>query len=159
MRLLTYNLMLIPKSVSSETFVHAPCLFHNERVAAMFDFGFLDDFDIVCVQECFDGLPGSLKEQFILYAAKAGFVHLSSSSLPQWHNATSCCGGEIIFSRFPIVRKAERKFSYCLFGDAEASVGVVYAEISIRAPNCPATSYSTRYSTSSSCDIETADFF
>ena len=48
-RLLTYNLQLIPKSVSSETFVPAPCLLHDERLATMFNFGFLDNFDIVCV--------------------------------------------------------------------------------------------------------------
>ena len=76
-RLLSYNLMLIPKSVSSETFVPAPCKLHDERVAALFDLGFLDEFDIVCVQECFDGLPGSLKEQFLMHAAKAGFVYVS----------------------------------------------------------------------------------
>ena len=40
----------------------------------------------------------------------------------------------MILSRFPIVRKAERKFSYGLFGDGDASIGVVYSEIVIKAP-------------------------
>lgn len=70
-----------------------------------------------------------------MYAQKAGFLYVSSSSLPQWYHAHATCGGELIFSRFPIVRKAEHKFSYSVFGDAEASVGVVYAEIAIKAPS------------------------
>lgn len=45
------------------------------------------------------------------------------------------CGGELILSRFPIIRSAERKFSYGLFGDADASAGIVYSEIAIKAPH------------------------
>jgi hypothetical protein len=48
----------------------------------MFEMGFFDDFDILCVQECFDGLPGSLKETFLMYANKAGFLYVSSPDLP-----------------------------------------------------------------------------
>lgn len=132
--MLSFNVMMVPKSVSGEGFPWVPCRLQEERLTALFEFGFVDDFDILCVQECFDGLPGSLKEQFLLYAQKAGFAYVSSSSLPQWFHATPTCGGEMILSRFPIVRKAEHKFSYALFGDAEASVGVVYAEVAIEVP-------------------------
>ena len=76
-RILSYNLQLIPKSVSGETFPYVPCRYHDERVAAMFREGFFDDFDILCIQECFDGMPWSMKPLFVTYAAKAGFIHVA----------------------------------------------------------------------------------
>jgi hypothetical protein len=92
---------LIPKCVTSEYF---PCKFQEERIAAIFSNGAFDDFDIICIQECFDGLPGSVKQIFILYAQKAGFLYITSAEPPALHHLTSVCGGEMILSRFPILR-------------------------------------------------------
>lgn len=69
--------------MTGETF---PCKYQDERVAAMFEMGFFNDFDILCVQECFDGLPGSLKQTFVLYAQKAGFLYSTSPVQPSLYN-------------------------------------------------------------------------
>lgn len=66
--------MTIPKLVNLlEDF---PCKYGDERIADMFltTDGFAD-FDIICTQELFKGLPGSQKELFALYAQKAGFFY------------------------------------------------------------------------------------
>jgi hypothetical protein len=81
-------------------------------------------------------MPGSMKETFLMYALKAGFLYTATPAMPTLLTSASSCGGELILSRFPIVRKAERQFSYGLFGDAEATVGIIYSEIAILAPSC-----------------------
>lgn len=69
-----------------------------------------------------------------MYAQKAGFFHISSSKSPKLHYTPAVCGGEMILSRFPIEKSSEKVFSYSLFGDAEASIGVVYSEVAISVP-------------------------
>lgn len=45
-KILTYNVQLIPKSVTGETY---PCKYWDERISDLFTEGMLDDFDIVCL--------------------------------------------------------------------------------------------------------------
>jgi hypothetical protein len=65
--LLTYNVQCIPKLC--DLFNDHPCKYGDERVKDMFlTTNGLADFDIICVQELFRGLPGSQRDQFIMYA-------------------------------------------------------------------------------------------
>lgn len=43
-----------------------------------------------------------------MYANKAGFIYVTSPTLPSLLVSPMVCGGEMILSRFPIVRRAER---------------------------------------------------
>ncbi len=56
---------MVPKSVTGETFA---CKYHEKRITDMFLNGYLEQYDIICVQECFGGMPGSLKQLFFMYA-------------------------------------------------------------------------------------------
>ena len=76
-------------------------------------------------------MPGDIRELFLMYASKAGFVYSASAQTPAFHKFAAVCGGEMILSRFPIQRSQEHVYSYALFGDAEADIGVMYAEIQI----------------------------
>ena len=48
-KILTYNLSLIPKSCSGDENDTFPCKYHDERVADMFRDGYFDEFDILCL--------------------------------------------------------------------------------------------------------------
>ena len=72
---------MVPKSVSGGTYT---CKYHEERLADMFLQGHFDQYDIICVQECFGGMPGSLKELFFMYAQKSGFLYITYASSPQF---------------------------------------------------------------------------
>jgi hypothetical protein len=56
---------MVPKSVTGETYA---CKYHEKRITDMFLDGYFDQYDIICVQECFGGMPGSLKQLFFMYA-------------------------------------------------------------------------------------------
>ena len=73
-RVLTLNIQLLPKCVTGETY---PCKYWDERMADMFLSGNMDQYDILAVQECFTGLPGTCQEIFKMYAQKAGFLYRS----------------------------------------------------------------------------------
>ena len=58
-------------------------------------------------------------------------MYVAQGSAPQFYSTSSMCGGNMILSRFPIIRSEERVFSTALFEDSSASIGAVYAEIEI----------------------------
>jgi len=119
-KLLTYNVQLIPSFVVGDSQAERnvlaantyPCGYQDERVTDMFSDGNFDAFDILCIQECFEGLPGSVKELTMLYAQKAGFMHVARGASANYGSAHCVCGGHAILSRFPIERQAEHVFSY-----------------------------------------------
>ena len=84
-KILSYNLSLIPKCASGDENAEFPCKYQDERVAEMFRDGHFDEYDILCLQECFKGLPGHVHELFILYAQKAGFLYSAVAKPPAFY--------------------------------------------------------------------------
>ena len=97
----------------------------------MFRDGNFEKFDIICIQESFEGVPGCFKELMLLYAQKAGFIYNVRSSSPNHFTGQTVCGGTLILSRFPFAQKAEKSYSYAQGSDGEALLGALYAEILI----------------------------
>lgn len=69
----------------------------------------MDEFDIVCNQEVFNGL-NSFKATLIPLAKKEGFIDFHVSSSPWFFEKYVIDAGLVILSRYPIVEKDE--FSY-----------------------------------------------
>ena len=104
--------------------------YHYERLADLFEHHF-NNFDIICLQEVFGLMTGELKEIFVTYAQKAGFLYIAPSNLcqPAHHSLYFCDSGLLILSRFPIVEQDFQQFSLGVFSDGEVKRGVLYSKI------------------------------
>ena len=90
----------------------------------------LDDYDIICNQEVFNGL-NSFKPTLITLAKKTGFTDFVLGSRPGLFSKFVIDNGLTIMSRFPIVAKDEMIFTKYMADCSLSSKGAIYAKISI----------------------------
>lgn len=74
-RLLTYNMMMIPWLVGATSDKYASCS-QAERCEDIVSC--LENYDVVCVQECFGGLMSEIRDWFKAAVTKAGFFYIHS---------------------------------------------------------------------------------
>lgn len=89
------------------------------------------EFDVVCLQEVFAGLFSEIREIFIQYATKAGFLYIVTDDDPPSGGTYLFDGGLVILSRFPIVSTSTFTYSYGYEADGLCNRGVLYAKIEV----------------------------
>eukprot|EP00347_Sterkiella_histriomuscorum_P007660 403348063 len=123
-RLLTYNIQMIPK-VLSGTFRSG---YQEERLLDIFKS--LDNYDIVCLQEAW-GFFQEIKQMIQIYSQKAGFLYYTETRDPAFASTYLGDSGLIILSRFEIKKSHFIQFSFGIHNDGWSRRGVQYAQISI----------------------------
>lgn len=121
-KLLTYNLFLRPPPAKNNASDHK-----EDRLEHFIKM--LDEYDIVCLQECFMWL-NSRKQKLSVYATKQGF-NLQMPTAPSIFSRGFIDSGLVIMSRFPIVEQDELIFSKYYDVDAFTMKGSMYAKIEI----------------------------
>lgn len=105
-------------------------LYKTERLA-YFVKHHLNNYDIVCVQECMGMLP-KRDHEFLHYARLNGFNYSAVNDAPTMTSEYLGDGGILIVSRFPIVEQEFRNFKYGVYSDSIAQKGVQFAKIKIQ---------------------------
>lgn len=124
LRILTLNLFLRPPLVKNNESDH------KEARTAYFCNHFLDDYDIVCLQEVFSTF-NSRRSQIIAAAHKKGFLYSCHSPSPGFFSAQMIDGGLLILSRHPILESDFCGFGNGLFPDVFSLKGVLYAKVQV----------------------------
>ena len=132
LRVLNYNTMLLP--IYPKTPSH-PTYFQNERLADMWQHEF-SKYDIITLQEVWGIVTDEVKDACILYAQKAGFFHCVKSENPSFHSLYYADSGLMVFSRYPIVRSDFKTFSLGYEHDADATRGILFAEVKVAGKLC-----------------------
>jgi endonuclease/exonuclease/phosphatase family metal-dependent hydrolase len=119
--------MLLPIGIESKDH---PGSYQNERLADMWQYEFWK-YDVICLQEVWGVFADELKDVCILYAQKSGFFYHAKSQNPTFHSLYYADSGLLILSRYPITKSAFRIFSLGYKLDAEATRGVLFAQVSV----------------------------
>ena len=96
---------------------------------------YLDQFDVICMQEVFS-LLRDWKGEMIDLAQKAGIPYHVCNPNPSFFSYQLDHGGLLILSRYPIIESDFHEFeSPPILADIAAAKGVLYAKIEI--PSSP----------------------
>ncbi|CDW89469.1 UNKNOWN [Stylonychia lemnae] len=123
-KLLTYNIQMIPKSLQGEY----QSGYQEERLLDIFKN--LGEYDIVCFQEAW-GLFQEIKQLLMLYAQKAGFLYVAETRDPNFSSTYLGDAGIMIVSRFYIKKSQSIQYSFGVGNDGWTRRGVLYTQISI----------------------------
>jgi endonuclease/exonuclease/phosphatase family metal-dependent hydrolase len=122
-RVLTYNTFLRPYLIKTNEDDYK-----QERLDDMvIDF---KDFDIVCLQECFDTFSHRQFE-LITKLGDAGFKYVSTSDKPGLCEPKMIDGGIVILSKYPIVESKFYDYGTMGQSDGLSKKGLLYARIRI----------------------------
>ena len=99
----------------------------------------LQDFDVICLQECI-GLLWETKDRFLAACKRAGFFYIADPKPPGFFSTQHVCeGGVLILSRFEITEQEFLPFSYAVDGEGQSVLGTIYAKVKIPASIDPLT--------------------
>ena len=123
LKILTYNLFLRPLVKNNESD-------HKYERLDEFTSNSINDFDIICNQEVFEGF-NSFKASLTSKATEAGFVDYAWATRPALFDKYVTDSGLIILSRYPIVESDSIVYYYNVFDCWASSKGSVYAKIEV----------------------------
>ena len=123
-KVLTYNFFIRPPPINTDGDDYK-----NERLN-YFTKEYLDKFDIICFQECFN-VFSDRKQTLIERANEVGFRYHSTAYLPGYYGSKSWDGGQLTLSRYPILQSDFYTFKYGVLEDVMCAKGVLYNKIDI----------------------------
>jgi endonuclease/exonuclease/phosphatase family metal-dependent hydrolase len=126
-RLLTYNVYLRPPGIKSNKGD-----FKNERIDHFIKHQ-LNNYDVVCFQECFSF--GSGRQDRVLDAARAMGLEYAQHSQHKCFCELSIDGGLVVLSRFPIITSALTTYPRGKDSDWLASKGAIYVRLQLEGDN------------------------
>ena len=129
LRLLTLNLFMRPWGIADDTNDD----FKEDRLRGFCE-TYLDDYDVMCFQECFSTL-NYRKAWFIKLALKRGFHYFYESPPAPFCSKKFVDGGLLVLSRLPFAEPPSfHPFSEGVGADGLAEKGIVH--VCVRVPTC-----------------------